>query len=63
MGFGTKNRPPVWIYGVIAAVLIAILAAGWAHFDAVSRVELLIPVLFWSSAFVITSLRRRAARS
>jgi len=63
MGFGTKNRLPAWIYGAIAAGLVAIVAAGWERFDALSRVELGIPALFWSSAFVIISLRRRAARS
>ncbi len=63
MGFGTQKRLPAWVYGAIAALLAGILAAGWGKLDALSRTELLIPALFWSSAFVIISLRRRAARS
>lgn len=63
MAFGTKKRLPAWAYGAIAVIPAAILAASWDRLDQLSRIELLIPALFWSGAFIIISLRRRAARS
>lgn len=63
MTFAMKRQLPAWAYGAIAAVPALILAAFWSRLDTLSRVELVIPALFWSSAFVIISLRRRAARS
>lgn len=63
MAFATKKQLPAWAYGAIAAIPAAILFAFWAQLDPFSRTELLIPALFWSGAFIIISLRRRASRS
>jgi hypothetical protein len=60
---GSNQRLPAWSYGAIAAVPALILIVFYAWLDTFSRIELLIPAVFWIAAFVIISLRRRSARS
>lgn len=57
----TIRHLPTWFYGAIAALLIVVLAIAWGQLDAVGRVELALPAVFWTAAFITISLRRRLA--
>lgn len=60
---GSRTRLPLWVYGAIAALLIVLLFVLWRRSDTLERAELLVPAMFWTAAFIIIALRRRAARS
>jgi hypothetical protein len=49
---------PLWVYGVIALVLVLALALSYARLDTVSRIELAIPAVFWTIAFAVIAWRR-----
>jgi hypothetical protein len=63
MAFATKKQRPPSAYGAIAAIPAMILAAFRARLDPLSRIELLIPTLFWGGTFIISSLQPCAVRS
>ena len=58
-----RSQLPIWAYGAVAGLLVIALAATWARTDTLPRAELLIPAVFWTTAFIIIALRRRSAGS
>ena len=52
-----NNRLPAWAYAAIAGGPATILAFFYDRLDAVSRLELLIPAVFWTLAFGVIGWR------
>jgi hypothetical protein len=59
---GSIKRLPAWVYGAIALIPITILAVCYSQLDAVGRIELAIPAVFWSAAFGVILWRRTTRR-
>ena len=49
---------PAWVYGAIALIPVLILTVFYARLDTISRIELAIPAVFWTIAFVVIAWRR-----
>ena len=60
---GSVGRLPLWAYGALAGLLVVLAIAWWTRADVLLRTELVIPAAFWSAAFIVIGLQRRAARS
>jgi hypothetical protein len=55
----TVKRLPAWFYGGIAAIPVSILALFYSSLDPISRIDVAIPAVFWTLAFLVIGWRRR----
>ena len=52
------QRLPTWVYGAIASGLGAMLVLFWNQLGPLDRLDLLIPVAFWTAAWAVIGWRR-----